>query len=70
MGVVHGPHIPMISVLRARDLLQGGFIGFLASIVDTTKVLPVGPREPRLVYEFLDVFPKDFPGVRLSLSSS
>ena len=41
VGAVHGPRIPMISVLRARDLLQKGCIGFLASVVDTTQVMPV-----------------------------
>ena len=40
----HGPRIPIIYVLRARDLLQGVCIGFLASVVDTTQVVPVGPR--------------------------
>ena len=63
VGTVHGSHIPMISVLRARDLLQGGCIGFLASVVDTTQVVPVGPEQTWLVCEFLDVFPKDLPGL-------
>ena len=57
MGAVSGPRVPMISALRARDLLQGGSIYFLASVVDTTRVMPAGPRETRLVHEFLDVFP-------------
>ena len=38
-------------------------MGFMASVVDTTSVLPVGPEESRLVCEFLDVFPEDFPGL-------
>ena len=60
VGAVHGPRIPMISALRARDLLQGGCIGFLASVVDTTRV---SPGETRLVCKFLDVFPEDMPGL-------
>ena len=63
VGTVHGPRILMISVLRARDLLQGGCIGFLASVVDTTQVMPVRPEVTRLVCEFLDVFQEDFPGL-------
>ena len=63
VGVVCGPRVPMISALRARDLLQGGCIGFLASVVDTTRVLPTGPGETRLVRELLDVFPEDLPGI-------
>ena len=35
VGTMYGPCIPMISALRARDLLQGGCIGFLASVVVT-----------------------------------
>ena len=63
VGAVSGPRVPMISSLRARDLLQGGCIGFLASVVDTPRVSPVGPEETRLVCEFFDVFPKDLPGL-------
>ena len=63
VGAVCGPRIPMISGLRAKDLLQGRCIGFLASVVDTTRVLPVGPGETRFVCEFLDVFPEDLPGL-------
>ena len=55
----------MISALRARDLLQGGCIGFLASVVDTTKMLPAGPGKTRVVCEFLDVFQEDLPGLLL-----
>ena len=64
VGTVHGPRVPMISTLRARDLLRGGCIGFLASVVDTTQVVLVGPEETRLVCEFLDVFPKIYQGCR------
>ena len=63
MGTVHGSRIPMVSLLRAKDLLQGSCIGFLASMVDTTRVMPVRPGKTRLVCEFLDVFPKDIPGL-------
>ena len=63
VGTVYGPRIPIIYVLRARDLLQGGCIGFLASVVDNTQVVPVGPEQTRLVCEFLDIFPKDLPGL-------
>ena len=52
VDTVSGPRVPMISALRARDLLQGGCIGFLASVVDTTKVMPAGPGETKLVCEF------------------
>ena len=63
VGTVHGPRVPMISVLRARGLLQSGCLGFLAIVVETTQVMPVGPEETILVCEFLDVFPEDLPGL-------
>ena len=44
----------MILALRARDLMQEGCIRFLANIVDTSRVVLVGPSETRLVCEFLD----------------
>ena len=63
VGSVCGPRVPMISALRARDLLQGGCIGFLAIVVDTARVMPAGPGETRLVCEFLGVFHEDLPGL-------
>ena len=63
VGTVSGPRVPMISALKARDLMQEGCIGFLASVVDTSRVVSVGPGETRLVCEFPDLFPVDFPGL-------
>ena len=53
----------MISALKARDLMQEGCIGFLVSIVDSSKVAAVGPNETRVVCEFPDLFPSDLPGL-------
>ena len=53
----------MISALKARDLMQEGCIGFLASVVDTSRVVSVGLNETRLVCEFPDLFPADLPGL-------
>ncbi|XP_062113714.1 uncharacterized protein LOC133825292, partial [Humulus lupulus] len=63
VGSVDGPRVPVISVLKARDLMQEGCIGFLASIVDSSKVAAVGPNETRVVCEFPDLFPADLPGL-------
>ena len=63
VGTAGGPRVPIISPLKARDLMQGGCIGFLASVVDTSKVESVGPGETRLVCEFLDLFPADLPAL-------
>ena len=40
-------------------------MGFLASVVDTSRVVSVGPGETRLVCEFPNLFPADFPGLPL-----
>ena len=63
VGSVDGPWVPMISALKARDLMQEGCIGFLVSIVDSSKVAAVGPNETRVVCEFPDLFPSDLPGL-------
>ena len=51
-----------MTALRARDLLNEGCTGFLASVVDATKSVTVTPSETRLVREYLDVFPDELPG--------
>ena len=63
VGTVSGPRVPMISALRASDLMQEGCIGFLTSVVDTSRVVSVGPGETRLVSEFPDLFPADLSGL-------
>ncbi|MCO6516861.1 MAG: reverse transcriptase family protein, partial [Snodgrassella sp.] len=63
VGTAYGPRVPLISALKARDLLRDGCIGFLASVVDITSAVPSSPGETRLVREFVDVFPADLPGL-------
>ena len=41
VGIVSGPRVPMISALKARDLMQEGCIGFLTNIVDTSRVVSI-----------------------------
>lgn len=55
-------YIPLVLALRARHLLDEGCIGFLSSVVDATREVSLTPVETRLVYEYLDVFPKDCQG--------
>jgi hypothetical protein len=38
-------------------------MGYLASVLDTTKDTPEGPEKVRVVCEFLDVFPEELPGL-------
>ncbi|XP_062120573.1 uncharacterized protein LOC133834834 [Humulus lupulus] len=63
VGTVSGSRVPMISALKARDLMQEGCMGFLANGVDTSRVVSVGLGETRLICEFQDLFPADLPGL-------
>ena len=63
VGSGHGPRLPLITALRARELLHQGCVGFLASVIDTSKIVPVKPERTRIVCEFLDVFPEELPGL-------
>ncbi|XP_060973967.1 uncharacterized protein LOC133039156 [Cannabis sativa] len=63
VGSVQGSRVPRISALKARDLLRSGCVGFLAVVVDSSKPVLLGPEEVKVVKEFLDVFPEEFPGL-------
>nr|GFC48390.1 putative reverse transcriptase domain-containing protein [Tanacetum cinerariifolium] len=52
----------IISALQARTLLSNGCEGFLATIHDTTSEVPSIHDQP-IVFEFLDVFPDELPGI-------
>nr|GEZ63845.1 putative reverse transcriptase domain, aspartic peptidase domain protein [Tanacetum cinerariifolium] len=52
----------IISALQARTLLSHGCEGFLATIHDTTSNVPSIYDQP-IVFEFLDVFPDELPGI-------
>ena len=52
----YGPRVSLISVLKVRDLLCDGCIGFLASLVDITSDVPFSLGKTRLGCEFLDLF--------------
>ena len=63
VGSVQGSRIPIISVLRARDLLHSGCLGFLAVVIDSSRPETFGPEAVRVVKDFLDVFPEELPGL-------
>ena len=62
-GSARGSSIPLISALKANELLRNGCHGYLASVVDTTKEISVQPADLLVVRDFLDVFPEDLPGM-------
>ncbi|XP_062093931.1 uncharacterized protein LOC133799942 [Humulus lupulus] len=54
--------IPLISVMKARQLLESGCMGYLANVVDTYKEQKLKPEDVPVVRDFLEVFPEDLPG--------
>ena len=53
----------MVSTLKVNMMLLKGCIGYLASIVDTTKKVATELANVRVVCRFPDVFPEELPGL-------
>ena len=49
--------------MKASKLLRNWCIGYLASVVDVLIEQKVKPEDVHVVNEFVDVFPKDLPGI-------
>ncbi|KAM6593730.1 hypothetical protein CsatA_001433 [Cannabis sativa] len=63
VGKIQGARIPRITLLKAKDLMGKGCLGFVVTIVDTSQPVTSGHENTRLVCEFLDVFPEDLLGL-------
>ncbi|XP_062093662.1 uncharacterized protein LOC133799679 [Humulus lupulus] len=63
LGITTGPRIPIITLLKAKEMLHEGCIGFLANVIDIAKEAVQNPEETKVVQEFLDVFPEDLLGL-------
>ena len=55
--------LSIISAMKASKLLRNGCIAYLASVVDVSVEQKVKPEDVHVVNEFVDVFPKDLPGI-------
>ncbi|XP_062113170.1 uncharacterized protein LOC133824307 [Humulus lupulus] len=64
-GEVVGFHTPIISALEARNMMQHGYLAFLASVVDKSKETELKSENVHIVCEFPEVFPKELPGLPL-----
>ena len=53
----------MISVIKACKMLASGCVGYLVSVISTTKEVMLEPKDVPVVREFLNVFPEDLPGL-------
>nr|GFD08350.1 putative reverse transcriptase domain, aspartic peptidase domain protein [Tanacetum cinerariifolium] len=61
-GSLLGKSMQIIFALQARTLLSHGCEGFLATIHDTTSVVP-SIHDQAIASEFPDVFPDELPGI-------
>ena len=50
---------PVISTMKAKRLLDSGYVGYLASVVDTSLEQHSKPEDVPVVQEFLEVFQED-----------
>ena len=57
--------VPRISALKAKELLNQGYSGYLAYVTDVDRSEESGPGETRIVCEYLDVFPENLSGLQL-----
>ena len=64
-GTPRGSKWPVISVMKTSKMLTIGYVGYLASIIDMMKKVKTELSNVCVVYKFLNVFPKDFPGLSL-----
>lgn len=55
--------LPVISALKALRLLDKGCAGYLASVVDDTKMSKLQPQDIPVVRDFTYVFPEELPGL-------
>ncbi|XP_062112898.1 uncharacterized protein LOC133824052 [Humulus lupulus] len=58
-GISKKPRTPIISAMKAREMLQHGYLGYLVNMVNETEETERRPEETRVVVEFLDVFQEE-----------
>ena len=62
-GIPQGSKWPIVSTMKASKMLFKGCVGYLVSIVDTTKKVVTELSEVRVVCRFPNVFPEELPGL-------
>ena len=53
----------IVSAIKARKMLANGCQGYLASVVDKDRETELSPEDVPIIREFVDIFPKDLPGL-------
>ena len=62
VGSMFVSRVPRISALKAKELLNQGYSGYLAYVTDVDRSEESGPGETRIFCEYLDDFPENLPG--------
>ena len=62
-GTPRGSRWPVVSAMKASRMLIKGYVGYLASIMDTMIKVVTELSDVCLVYKLPDVFPKKLPGL-------
>ena len=52
----------LLSAVKAWKMLANGCQGYLANIMDKDQEVKLSPKNVPIIREYVDVFPKDFPG--------
>ncbi|KAL5546500.1 hypothetical protein UlMin_006187 [Ulmus minor] len=63
IGERHRKLKTVISAMKARKMISSGCMGYLASVVDTTKEEKAKPEDIPIVRNFVDIFPEELPGL-------
>ena len=53
----------LVSALKAWKMLANGCQGYLANMVDKEKEAELKPEDVPIIREYVDVFPKELPGL-------
>ena len=62
-GIPQGSKWLVVSVMKASKMLPKGYVGYLASIVNTTKKVETKLSDVSVVCKFLDVFLEELLGL-------
>ena len=62
-SILFSRSLPIISALKAQNMLNKGCVGYLASVLDTSVEAQLKPENIDVVQEFHEVFPDDLPGL-------
>ena len=63
VGIPSKTRMPMISLMKVEKLLKKGCMGYLVGVIDVSIKQKVKPNDVPIIRDFLEVSPKDLPGL-------